>query len=94
MQREADPEVPDEWQGRAYFLASTPEIPASPIAGDALLFQAKLDAFGPNGEPVWFMALDATTEEQARQIVGTDSPWTLHGWYGTKVLEQLGQKSD
>ncbi len=88
--READPNIPDEWQGRAYRLASSVNLPSEAINHEKVLFQGQLNGFGPQGEDVWLVALDAESDEAAKACLAGTGDWTVHGWYGTKALEQLG----
>lgn len=90
--READPEIPNEWQGRPYRLATSPELKTLDPA-PSVLFQGQLKGFGPSGSTVWLVALDASDDQDARALLPDDREWTLHGWYSGVVLEQLSRTS-
>lgn len=94
--RLADPDIPDEWQGRAYIIATAPSDECqAPGPKDSIIIHAQIEGTqgGRFGEDQHFLVLDATTPAQAREVLersGSDpDTWTLHGWYSTTVLTRL-----
>lgn len=90
--RLADPDVPDEWQGRAYVLATHPwsKKMARRVEGrSGVLIAARLYGHGADGGDEVLVWLDAETPEAAREILPDADAWTLHGWYGSKMVGEM-----
>lgn len=90
--RLADADLPDEWQGRSYVLATHPwsdRLEDKAEDAEGVIFTARLHATGEDGTDQVIAWLDATTLDAARAILPDARSWTLHGWYGTKVLTQM-----
>ncbi len=90
--RLADPDLPDEWQGRSYVLATHPwsaSLRDRAANAEGVIFSARLHATGEDGADQIIAWLDATTLDAARAILPEAESWTLHGWYGTKVIGQM-----
>lgn len=87
--RLADPDVPDEWVGRMYVMASAPydralaervaHAPGVLIAGT--LANAR-------GQRRVFLWLDAPNPQLAARTL-PEADWTFHGWYGSPTVAQL-----
>ena len=102
-ERLADPEIPDEWQGRGYLLASLPvDVPgASALFGEladrpgiALAGRLRSAVGDPSGEGEssrWLAWLLTSDEAEARKFLPNGDAWTLHGWYGSKMVAELGR---
>lgn len=97
-ERLADPDVPDEWVGRAYRIAMiAADEDDAPERVDGVVILANLRGVDGNpetkGADHHFVLLDATDDDGARKILekaGCDAEsWTLHGWYSTPTLTQL-----
>lgn len=97
-ERLADPDIPDEWVGRAYRIAMIEsDKDRAPARVDGVVILATLTGVDGNpetdGNDHRFVLLDATDDESAREILklaGCDpDAWTLHGWYSTPTLTQL-----
>lgn len=89
QQRLADPEIPDEWQGRAYVLASAQydaELHASVRDVEGVLISGRLTN-GRGGDRL-LLWLDATSVEVGRAML-PEHAWTMHGWYGSPTVAQL-----
>ncbi len=90
--RLADPDIPDEWQGRAYVLATHPwseRLEDRAEDAEGVIFAARLDGTADNGGDEIIAWLDVTTPDAARAILPDAESWTLHGWYGTTVIGQM-----
>lgn len=89
QQRLADPDVPDEWQGRAYVLASAAyDVKLHELADtiEGVLISGRLtNAKGGDRLLLW---LDATSAEAGRAML-PEREWTMHGWYGSPTIAQL-----
>ncbi|TVQ61264.1 MAG: hypothetical protein EA378_09300 [Phycisphaerales bacterium] len=91
--RLADPDVPDAWEGRRYYFASAPWDEAAggaasraagvPIAG-------RLHGAGADGTDLLLIWLDAEAEAAAREMLPEGPAWTVHGWYGSKMVAEMG----
>ena len=84
-----DPDVPDEWTGRMYVMASAPytaELHQHVYRAEGVLIAGRLT----NGQDVdsVFLWLDAPNAQLARQML-PDANWTLHGWYGSPTVTEL-----
>ncbi|MCL4221629.1 MAG: hypothetical protein KJZ65_09680 [Phycisphaerales bacterium] len=90
--RLADPDVPDEWQGRRYVLATHPwsKKMARRVNGrSGVLIAARLYGHGADGRDEVLAWLDAETPDAARAMLPDADAWTLHGWYGSKMLSRM-----
>ncbi len=89
QRRLADPEVPDEWFGRMYVMASAPydEDLAQTLPGaEGVLIAGTLT--NPRGQQRVFAWLDAPNAPLAAGLL-PEADWTFHGWYGSPTLELL-----
>ena len=103
QRRLADPEVPDEWAGRRYVLATRPweeahaawaaDAPGVPVSGRLHGAGEPDEGTGERGDLllVW---LDAEDTNAAAALLGQTDGWTLHGWYGSKVVQELRERAD
>ena len=92
--RLADPDLPDEWEGRRYLLATAPytEERLKVAANSAgVLIAGHLHASLPDGGDQVLLWLDAEAEPQARAMLPEADAWTLHGWYGSKMVAEMGR---
>lgn len=92
--RLADASVPDEWEGRRYLLATHPwskQMARRVERRAGVLIAAKLYGHGTNGGDEVLLWLDAQTPEAARAILPDADAWTLHGWYGSKMVGEMGR---
>lgn len=90
--RLADPDVPDEWEGRSYVLATHPWDVRTfwRVRGRrGVICDAVLKGHGPRGGDELIVWTDASSPEEARRILPDPDAWTLHGWYGSKMVEKL-----
>ena len=89
QRRLADPEIPDEWQGRAYILASAKYDDAlheSVRNVEGVLVSGRLtNARGGDRLLLW---LDAENADAGRQFL-PEAEWTMHGWYVSPTLAEL-----
>lgn len=93
--RLADPDVPDEWEGRQYMIAGI-AVAAKPDyhRGEGVLIEGVLQG-GPDnmisGETdLRLVVLDAETPEAGRALLGASAEdWTLVGWYSSKMVAEL-----
>ncbi len=93
--RLADPDVPDAWEGRRYYLASAPwdndaaeraaQAPGVPIAG-------RLHAAEADGTDLLLIWLDAENEDTARALLPEGPAWTVHGWYGSNMVAEMARE--
>lgn len=91
--RLADPDVPDEWEGRRYLLATAPyseELHKRAANAAGVLIAGRLHASGADGGDQVLAWLDALVQPQAEKILPTPDAWTLHGWYGSKMVAEMG----
>lgn len=79
--READPDVPDAWQGRLYVLARVEE--RALLDGQPVIFRGTLQ---PGGETLAVLDYDDYKEARA-QLAEQDC--AMDAWYATAVLPQL-----
>lgn len=93
--RLADPDVPDEWQGRGYIIATAPvsETPGFE-RGAGVLIGGVLVGGSSNTMTstvdTRLVVLDATTADAARALLGEPADaWTLHGWYSSAMVAEL-----
>lgn len=89
--RLADPDVPDEWQGRRYTLATAPYsdgLFAATTAAGGVLIAGRLHGSGPDGGDELLIWLDAENVESGEGLL-PEGRWTLHGWYGSKMVAGL-----
>ncbi len=89
QQRMNDPDVPDEWVGRMYVLASTTYDAALHEhlrATEGVLIAACLRDEG-DGKRL-LLWLDAPNPQIARGML-PEADWTMHGWYGSPTIAEL-----
>jgi len=79
--READPDVPDAWQGRLYVLARVED--GALLDGQPVIFRGTLQ---PGGETL--AALDYDDYGEARAQL-SEEDCSMDVWYATAVLPQL-----
>lgn len=102
--RLADPDVPDEWAGRMFFLVTAPftEGRLSELSQtEGVLIAGRLHGSGPDADGdglpddqvlAW---LDASDADTAKSVLGVtpdnaeNEPWTWHGWYGSASVEKM-----
>jgi uncharacterized protein YciI len=90
--RLADPDIPDEWEGRRYVLATAPfeaGLLTKAAAADGVLIAGRLHGAGADGGDEILLWLDAEVEPQARGMLPEADAWTLHGWYGSKMVAEI-----
>ncbi len=101
--RLADPDIPDEWVGQSYRIATiASDRDDAPERIDGVVILAKLRGVEDNPETDGldhhFVVLDAQDDETARDILSNAGcnadQWTLHGWYSTPTLTQLPELRD
>ncbi|UYV11829.1 MAG: YciI family protein [Phycisphaera sp.] len=84
-----DEDVPDEWVGRMYIMASAPyskELHERVHGADGVLITAKL--IKDKRDQRVFLWLDAPNAQLARDLL-PDAEWTMHGWYGSPTVAEL-----
>ena len=89
--RLADPDVPDEWQGRAYVLATAPYTEERFKAArntDGVLIAGRLHGAGTDGGDLVLVWVDAEKADGVAERLPQDG-WTLHGWYGSGTVARL-----
>ncbi len=89
QRRLADPDVPDEWVGRLYVMATTPY--SKPLheqldSATGVLVCARL--LGADGSDRLLLWLDAASPRAAAALL-PDGRWTYHGWYGSPTIAEL-----
>lgn len=92
--RLADPDVPDEWEGRRYMLATAPfdaGLLTKAAAAEGVLIAGRLHGSGSEGGDEILLWLDAEVEPPARGMLPEAGVWTLHGWYGSKMVAEMGR---
>lgn len=89
QRRLEDPDVPDEWTGRMYIIASAPyskQLHERVAGANGVLITARLtNEQGVDNVLLW---LDAPNPQLARELL-PDAQWTMHGWYGSPTVAQL-----
>lgn len=86
--RLADPDVPDEWQGRAYVLATAPYTDERLKAArntDGMLIAGRLHGAGADGGDLVLVWVDAEKADGVAERL-PEGRWTLHGWYGSGTV--------
>lgn len=84
-----DPDVPDEWAGRMYIMASAPyskDLYKQVDGAEGVLITARLT--NDKGVNRVFLWLDAPDAQLARDLL-PDAEWTMHGWYGSPTVAEL-----
>tara|TARA_R110000782_G_scaffold57258_25_gene119820 strand:+ start:20739 stop:21437 length:699 start_codon:yes stop_codon:yes gene_type:complete len=92
--RLADPEVPDEWSGRSYVLATAPFDEAlyeEAQSAEGVLIAGRLHGAGEEGGDQVLVWLDAEGVEAAKGLLPEAERWTLHGWYGSGAVAGMGR---
>ena len=92
--RLADPDVPDEWQGRMYLLATAAfdaGLYEQAKAAKGVLIAGRLHGSGSEGGDEILLWLDAEGVEAAKALLPEAGRWTLHGWYGSKMVAEMGR---
>ncbi len=87
--RLADPEVPDEWVGRMYVMASAPytkSLHEQVRTAEGVLVTGRLT--NDDGVDNVFVWLDAPNAQLALPML-PQADWTLHGWYGSPTVAEL-----
>jgi len=94
--RLADPDVPDAWSGRGYFIATAPVSETDePTRNLSVLMLATLAADQDTRVTSHqrMMILDATSEDEANQALkdaGCDPDnWKLDAWYASSMIAKL-----
>ena len=90
--RLADPDVPDEWQGRRYVLATarySDGLLAAATKVEGVLIAGRLHGAGEGGGDQVLVWVDAEAEPPAKLMLPDAVAWTLHGWYGSKMVAVL-----
>jgi uncharacterized protein YciI len=90
--RLADPDVPDEWSGRSYLLATRPmsdEMAQKVRESPGVLLSGRLHGTAEGQADELIVWLDAQDAEAARKLLPDAAGWTLHGWYGSRMVEQM-----
>lgn len=90
--RLADPDVPDEWEGRRYLLASAAYdegLHKAAANAEGVLIAGRLHGSGEDGGDQILVWLDAEVKPQADKILPSPERWTLHGWYGSKMVAKM-----
>lgn len=90
--RLADPEVPDEWEGRRYVLATAPFDPglyAQAKATPGVLLAGRLHGAGDEGGDQVMVWVDAEVVDAAAGILPHAARWTLHGWFGPRMVAEM-----
>jgi|GEM_PF-1423621 len=89
-----DPDVPDEWTGRMYVMASAPyskELQERLSEADGVLIRGRLT--NEQGVDQVFLWLDAPNAQLARDLL-PDAEWTMHGWFGSPTVAELAGLQD
>lgn len=90
--RLADPEIPDEWVGRRYMLATAPydaRLSKRAAGTTGVLIAGRLHGSGEDGADQLLVWIDAEDPDHAEAILPDRDAWTLHGWYGSKMVASL-----
>lgn len=94
IRRLADPDVPDEWSGRPYVLATAPFDTAlyqRARAAVGVLIAGRLQGAGNEGGDRVLVWLNAEDVEAAKGLLPEAERWTLHGWYGSRMVAEMGR---
>jgi len=92
--RLADPDIPDEWEGRRYLLATAAfdaGLYEKSQATEGVLIAGRLHGSSADGGDEILLWLDAEVEPQAKEIL-PEGVWTLHGWYGSKMVAEMASE--
>lgn len=92
QRRFGDPDVPDEWVGRMYVLASAPYDPTlheQVRRADGVLLAGRLTS--ERGDDRLLLWLDAPNAQLGRALLPAPAQgdWTMHGWYGSPTIGEL-----
>ncbi len=91
-ERLADPDIPDEWEGRVYMLATAPYAEGLHKAcanTDGVLIAGRLHKAAKDGGDLVLVWLDVQTASETAKILPTPDAWTIHGWYGSKMVAEM-----
>lgn len=89
--RLADPNVPDEWQGRRYVLATAPYSDALLAAAqktEGVLIAGRLHGAGEGGGDQVLVWVDAEKVEEAEGEL-PEGDWGVWGWYGSGMVAKM-----
>ncbi len=89
QQRLDDPDIPDEWFGRMYVMASAPyadELREQVRGSEGVLIAGTLT--NPRGQERVFAWIDAPNPVLAAGLL-PEAEWTMHPWFGSPTLEEL-----
>jgi uncharacterized protein YciI len=92
--RLADPEVPDAWEGRRYVLATAAfveDLYQQVQSAEGVLIAGRLHGAGEEGGDEVLVWLDAEGVEAAKAMLPEAGRWTLHGWYGSRMVAQIAE---
>ena len=92
-ERLADPDIPDAWEGRMYMMATAPyseELHKVCANTDGVLITGRLHKAGKDGGDKVLVWLDTQAESDTADILPTPDAWTIHGWYGSKMVAEMG----
>lgn len=90
--RLADPDVPDEWSGRLYVLATAPfsdGLIEAAREAEGVLISGRLHGAGEGGGDLVLVWVDAEGVEGVEVVLPEAAQWTLHGWYGSRIVAEL-----
>ncbi len=91
--RLADPNIPDEWQGRRYVLATAPYsdgLLAAARNADRVLIAGRLHGTGADGGDQVLAWVDAEVVEGTEGVL-PEGDWVWHGWYGSKMVAEMSR---
>lgn len=92
--RLADPDIPDEWSGRRYVLATArfdAGLYERAKAADGVLIAGRLHGAGAGGGDEVLAWVDAEDPEAAEGMLPEGGQWTLHGWFGSRMVAEMGR---
>ncbi|MFK7884461.1 MAG: hypothetical protein AB8F26_09810 [Phycisphaerales bacterium] len=92
-QRLSDPDIPDEWEGRMYMMATAPyteERHKVCANTDGVLIAGRLHKAAKDGGDLVLVWLDVQKKSETAEILPTPDAWTIHGWYGSKMVAEMG----
>lgn len=89
--RLADPDVPDEWQGRRYVLATaaySDALLAAARKAEGVLITGRLHGAGEGGGDLVLVWVDAEQVEGAEEML-PEGDWAVWGWYGSGMVAKM-----